>query len=570
MYYQPILNIAEICAQKGVEDAILSPGSRCAPLIIVFARHPEIETKSVTDERTAAFIALGIALHKQKPTVCVCTSGTAALNYGPAIAEAFYQNIPLIVLTADRPPEWLDQQDGQTIRQTNLYGSHVKASYDIPVDPSHPDAVWHVERTISEAINLAMTVPYGPVHLNVPFREPFYPEPNEQLEFDTSVKVIDQMESDCVLSESQWDELIATANKVNNIVIVGGQERKDHRLIEALKTLKQKTAITVIGDIITNLHPLEHLIRHPDLILMPTADRFKKTLQPNLLITFGQSTISKNLKLYLREYKATHHWHIQLAGPVADAYQSLRKILRVSPAYFFKEFSQRFDGHQLNLGYNESWLKLEEEVKTLFDSFWASKPNFTDLEAIKRIMDCLPDNSFLHLGNSTAVRYANFVGLNNPTIEVFSNRGTSGIDGSTSTAVGHSLSTTKLNILIVGDVAFFYDRNALWHQHLPPNLRIVVMNNHGGGIFKLIKGPSQLPEVNDFFVTKQPLSAELTAQEFKLDYLSCHSREELQQHLARFFVDDGTAKILEIFTDLDTNTKIFHQLKRHISNRYGK
>jgi len=566
MLIKPIINIAEICARKGVQNAILSPGSRCAPLIIAFARHPDIETKTISDERAAAFIGLGMAL--QKPTIIVCTSGTAALNYGPAVAEAYYQNIPLIVLTADRPPEWVDQQDGQTIRQTNLYRPHVKASYDLPVDTSHPDAIWQVERTVSEAINIAMTAPRGPVHINVPFREPFYPEPGEVAEFDSTVKIIDQMENHSVLTAHQWEELLAEARQAKNIVIVAGQNRKNPKLINALNTLTQ---VTIIGDIISNIHPVRHLIRHSEVFLARTEENIKAALRPDLLITFGQSIISKHLKLYLRKYKATYHWHIQLAGAVPDTYQSLKKIVRVSPAYFFSEFSQRLDGHQLEQGHYESWQPAIEGAKEILDSFFTTTTlSFSEFEAVKWIISHLPDNSFLHLGNSMPVRYANIVGLTNPSIEVFSNRGTSGIDGSMSTAVGYALLTPKLNTLIIGDMAFFYDRNALWHQHLPSNLKIVVLNNHGGGIFKIIKGPNQLPELKEFFVTEQPLSAELTAQEFGLDYQCCKSREELQRHLEVFFVDDGQAKILEIITESDTNTDIFNQFKMHKNRRYGK
>ena len=543
MLIKPIINIAEICARKGVQNAILSPGSRCAPLIIAFARHPKIETKSITDERVAAFIGLGMALHN-KPTVIVCTSGTATLNYAPAITEAYYQNIPLIVLTADRPPEWVEQQDGQTICQSNLYKPHVKASYDLPVDTSKADSVWQVERTISDAINIAMTAPQGPVHINVPLREPFYPESGELVEFDSTIKIIEQIESDSFLTELQWNELLAEVN-AKQIVIVAGQSSKNTTLIKCLNRLCKKN-VTIIGDIISNIHPVKHLIQHSEVFLAHIDENLKKALRPDLLITFGKSIISKHLKLYLRKYKAANHWHIQSSGAVPDTYQSLTKIVRVSPSYFFREFSQRFNGHQQ--GYYESWQQAEEASKEI-----STIPKLSEFEAVKMIISFLPDNSFLHLGNSMPVRYANIVGLTNSSIEVFSNRGTSGIDGCMSTAVGYTLLTPKLNTLIIGDMAFFYDRNALWHQHVPPNLRIVVLNNHGGGIFKKIKGPSQLPELNQFFVTEQPLSAKLTAHEFGLDYISCSVQGKLARksveelHLDVFFVDDGKAKILEIF-----------------------
>lgn len=213
---QPIWNIAHICHKQGIENVIISPGSRSAPLTLAFVRHKNLKCKVVADERSAAFIALGIAQQTNKPVVLICTSGSAAYNYAPAIAEAYFQQIPLLVLTADRPPEWIDQFDGQTIRQTNIYGKHVKESYTLPVDLSHQDAVWHVERTISEAINLAKTYPAAPVHINAPFREPFYPPVENQEEedinnyyenqvkYDIDVKIIEQIHSRPKIGTHYW------------------------------------------------------------------------------------------------------------------------------------------------------------------------------------------------------------------------------------------------------------------------------------------------------------------------------------------------------------------------------
>ena len=184
MILPQITHLVSICAKSGISQAILSPGSRCAPLTLAFIRHPTIHCRTISDERSAAFMALGMAQQLNKPVVLVCTSGSAALNYGPAIAEAFYQQVPLLVLTADRPAEWIDQWDGQTIRQQNVYGQHVKGSFSFPDDASLPDKLWHAKRIVKEALVLAKTFPYGPVHINVPLREPFYPLPQETYHFD--------------------------------------------------------------------------------------------------------------------------------------------------------------------------------------------------------------------------------------------------------------------------------------------------------------------------------------------------------------------------------------------------
>ncbi|NJM25731.1 MAG: 2-succinyl-5-enolpyruvyl-6-hydroxy-3-cyclohexene-1-carboxylic-acid synthase, partial [Bacteroidia bacterium] len=192
MRLQPIYDIAALCAAKGITQVILCPGSRCAPLTLAFARHPAIHTRTVFDERSAAFIALGMAQQLQQPVVLVCTSGTAAANFGPAVAEAFFQQIPLVIFTADRPAEWIGQYDGQTIYQSGLYQQHVKHAYSLPQEYDHPDSKWVINRTVNEAINLAASGPRGPVHINVPLREPLYPAHGENITFDEKPRVIEE------------------------------------------------------------------------------------------------------------------------------------------------------------------------------------------------------------------------------------------------------------------------------------------------------------------------------------------------------------------------------------------
>ena len=200
MNFPNILAVPEICSRHGITDAIIAPGSRNAPLTISFARHKNINCKVIPDERSAAFIALGIAQQTKRPVVLICTSGSAALNFAPAIAEAYFQQIPLLVLTADRPPEWIDQLDGQTIRQNNIYGNHVKRSFTIEVDQSHEDAKWFAQRQLNEGINLSKVFPAGPVHLNYPFREPLYPTE----EYETpEVKIINHLKGTTFLNEDQ-------------------------------------------------------------------------------------------------------------------------------------------------------------------------------------------------------------------------------------------------------------------------------------------------------------------------------------------------------------------------------
>ncbi len=568
---QPIADIAEQCARLGIRHFVLSPGSRCAPLTLAVARHPQLQTRVVPDERAAAYIALGMAQALGQTVGLICTSGTAAYNYAPAVAEAFYQNVPLLVLTADRPPEWIDQQDGQTLRQQNLYGPHVKGSYQLPDTYAHPDLVWHLHRLVNEAVNLTQTGAKGPVHINVPLREPFYPKAEDTWQYSQDIKIVERLEAEPRLPQAVWEQLTNEWQQYNQKLVVAGQGLWDDKLVTTLEQTSRQQQIPVIADIISNLHGLKGRITKQDsflsLPLQQQGQALGKTMQPDLLITFGASVISKNLKLFLRKYKPKAHWHIQAHGPVADTFQSLTRVIPVEPAYFFAELNNRGlrAEEQLPLlkSYNRRWKEQEEITEKAAANFF-DKEAGGEFWAVKKCLQQLPPNAHLHVANSMSVRYANFVGLaqEQKEIQVWANRGTSGIDGCNSTAVGGALATGKLTVLITGDMAFLYDRNAFWHTFLPSNLRILVLNNGGGGIFRMIEGPRMQPELEEFFVTKQAFTARATAQEAGFDYSRCQSPFAFEEALPDFLAAAGGAKVLEVLSDSATNTAIFNRYKQ--------
>ncbi len=554
----PITNIAEICHQLGVDSAVLSPGSRNAPLLVAFARHAGITSHVVVDERSAGFVAMGMAQQQQRPVALVCTSGTAPLNYAPAIAEAFYQALPLLVITADRAPEWVDQQDGQTIVQPQMYQQRVKASYNLPVDRDHPDAVWQIERTVAQAIHLAMCAPCGPVHINVPLREPFYPQ--GEIRYSPG-KVIRELQGERVLSEAQWSALVERWSAHEKILVVVGQQRLSPALIAQFEQLDA----VVVGDIVSNLHPCAGSIRCADLILGDLDHARLAQLRPDLLITLGQSLVSKNLKLFLRANPATEQWHIQAAGPVADTYQSLTQVVRLTPEGFFSQLAQRLPPGR-PLAYRAQWQEWAERAHAFHAEFFSQPLAFNEFDAIRQVLAALPDDAILHLGNSMAVRYANHLALAPSRIEVYSNRGTAGIEGSLSTAVGHAHASTRLNLILLGDLSFFYDRNALWAQGgLPDNLRIVLLNNQGGGIFDILPNSRRLPECSPYFTTPHVLNAANTASDFGLEYWVCREGEPLARRVAGL-LQPGAARLLEIHTAMSTNSEVFRLFKQQWSD----
>lgn len=564
---QAIYNIAEICARKNIQNVVLSPGSRCAPLTLAFVSHPEIVTKTISDERSAAFIAIGISQQTGLTTGLVCTSGSAAYNYAPAVAEAYYQQVPLLIITADRPPEWIDQLDGQTIRQNEIFGKHVKRSFTLPVEDDHPDTTWYIERQISEAINCSQEKPYGPVHINIHLREPLYP--SQEIIFSKNVKIINRSERYYEMPDSVWNELFDEFHSYENILIVAGQMLPDSNFSSTMEMVIKNFPVVFAADVISNFHQVDGVIKYHDSFLSASKDE-KNQLKADLLITFGKSLISKNLKMFLRKFKPFVHWHIQEAGYVADTFQSLNKIIPVEPEYFFEQLNIDKIIGPVDSSYRDRWNNFESTSKELIDSFFIKEWPFNEFSATEKILKAIPSDTILHLSNSMPVRYVNYIGLQkNKSVTIFANRGTSGIDGVMSTAYGAAISTDKLVSVVIGDMAFFYDRNAFWNNYLPTNLRIIVLNNHGGGIFRMIDGPSDQPDFEKYFETIQTLKAESLAKEFDLDYFHIDSFAKLDRYLPDFFALSGKSKILEIETNTKTNKEIFYQFKKITNQNHG-
>jgi 2-succinyl-5-enolpyruvyl-6-hydroxy-3-cyclohexene-1-carboxylate synthase len=573
MRYQPIYDIAALCVLKNIKQVVLCPGSRCAPLTLAFTRHPDIKVRTFSDERSAGFVALGMAQATRTPVLVVCTSGTAAYNLAPAVAEACFSETPLIIFTADRPAEWIGQHDGQTVFQDEIFGRHVKKFFQLPQDYDHKDSLWAINRMVNEALNLSAQFPRGPVHVNAPFREPLYPEMDETISYSADIRVIKENTGSRELTENQKEKIAGAWSQFDNILVVAGQHSGSAALTSAVSAVAEQQQVPVVHDIISNLHDGGNTIQHADLFLGEASDELKESLRPDLLITFGNSLISKNVKLFLRKYSAREHWHIQPGGLAADTFKQVTEVFHCDPLGFFhhagtinrsKTFSRQKQQNFFHL-----WEAEERRTTRTLNDFFTGQ-QLTELEVVNSLLRSLPANSNLHLANSMSVRYANCIGLHaaEKGIQVFSNRGTSGIDGCTSTAVGHCLMEERPNFLITGDMAFFYDRNAFWHNYSLPNLRVLVLNNHGGLIFDVLDGPSSLPEAGEYFITRQALNGKKLCEEYGFDYLKIDNPRKIKNVLKDFVTFDGKTKIMEIEGDTATNKHAFEVFKSKINKRY--
>ncbi len=542
---------SEILRTQGVNNVVLCPGSRNAPLIISFGQNKRIHIFSFVDERSAAYAAMGLSIEKLEPVAVCCTSGTALLNCYPAVSEAFYLQIPLVVISADRPPSWVDQQDGQTIRQSGAMRNHVKQSFDLPVDLDHPDAQWEYKRKLQEAVSIANSYPKGPVHINIPLREPFYPEENQELKFSE----FNRFQPSSIASVSTFSEefLESWSSKEKILALVGQNQLEDQPIAQIVKELVKKN-VPVLAEVTSNISPQSGVVNNTDLVLM--SDRNIDDLKPELILTMGQTIVSKGLKQFVKASKCDH-WHIDTKDSrLADTFKSLKGTISSA----ITSLPERPAAEYL-----ANWMEVSNNTRNNTDPFWLKAP-FSDLSAYKTVLSNLPDGANLHLANSMAVRYAGIIGVSNAK-KIFSNRGTSGIDGSNSTAVGIALGSSQRNILITGDLSLFYDRNAFLHNHDLGDFKIVVFNNFEGGIFDLIKGPQAMDDsVKDVFVkTQHQRNFQYFAEEFDFKYYVADNQRKLEDQLASFW-DYKEKALLEVQTQSDANNKAFKSLKNYISN----
>ena len=559
-FRQGIKNIPEICSQHGVCKVVIAPGSRNAPLIFAFTAQPGMECLSITDERSAAYFALGMAQQSGEAVALVCTSGTAVLNFAPAIAEAFYQNLPLLVFTADRPAEMIDQADGQTLRQNNIFGNYIKANFNLPVETALQVDLQYFDRQVSQAIDTAVSYPQGPVQINVPMREPIYTALPETHSFP---KVFKTVESSVFPTSENLEKLQKAWTTIDKKMVVFGVSPKNEKLNELANRLANEPDVVVVAENLSNISGPKIITRPESLfsrvnggggIPIPPKQNgigipfSPEDFKPDLLITIGHSVICKQLKLYLREFQPAAQWQLESSLPYIDTYKCLDVII---PGQACEVLGKMPFGKTASR-YSELFQTQNELIAKRHDAFVENAP-LSDMSAVTHLLKIIPGGTTLHLANSTSVRWTQLF----PTradLTYFCNRGTSGIDGSLSTAAGYTYASKKPTVFLTGDLSFIYDSNGLWSNYIGENFKIIVLNNNGGNIFRFI-GDKQLMEKSlDFFTTPHKVKIKSLVEAYGLNYLSCDKTEELEVTMNDFFKAEK-ATVLEIFTDSDLNTE---------------
>ena len=551
--------LARSCEAKGVRYAVISPGSRSAPLVIAFNSTKGIKCIQVIDERSAAFFALGMAQQLHAPLALICTSGSAVLNYGPAIAEAFYQRVPLLVITADRPEEWVDQGEGQAIRQHGVLALHMKRSVQLPRITSDPLSRWHCGRLINEAIDATLLPVPGPVHVNVPFAEPLYgtveaPPTNEGARLIAPVMT----EPFILPDHARW--LIGQVSACKKVMLLAGQGRWSEGLKVQLKRLAALPQVTVHTEATSNLDDTD-FITCIDRAIEGVDDKNEADLKPDLLITFGGAIVSKRIKTLLRKWKPSQHWNIDVGQRHYDTYQALTHDIAVSPEVFFAQVMNGAQGNESI--YGAAWRMVDERTRGKHHKLVSEAP-FCDLSVFSVLNDRIPGDSDVHVANSTPARYVQLFDRVRGH-RWYSNRGTSGIDGCTSTAVGAAHATQKLTTLITGDTAFCYDSNAFWNEHVSPKLRIIVIDNGGGNIFRYIDGPDKDAELLKWFEAPHTRSIEKLVKSYDLPYYHASDQVSLEAALDKLYAEHDRPAVLHITTDALTSPSVlrdyFQQLR---------
>lgn len=549
------IHLIEILIKTKVKDFIISPGSRNAPLINELVHHDIINLYSIPDERSAGFYALGMSLKTKRPTAVICTSGSALLNYLPAVSEAYYQNVPLIVISADRPHFRIDKGEGQTIRQKGALSNFIRAEINIPLDDEVSNYS-ELDIKIATVIQLSETPVPGPIHVNIEFDEPLY---NSLDDYDVEKIIVDittvKSESNKVLLK----EYIKLFDQTKKVMILCGQMDRNEELEVVLKQFSEIQNTIVLTESTANLKG-ENIIPSIDKTIL-TFGEDNPDYAPDLLITLGDAIISKIIKRFLRKAKPVQHWHIHPNGVFRDTYDVLSHKIIERPEVFLSELLPGVKHRESN--FQKKWLTQYAIAEQSHKTYLSNIP-FSDLKVFDFLFKNIPAETSIHISNSSPVRYQQ---LFEPiqSLVTYSNRGTSGIDGCLSTAAGFAIKNKTDTWLITGDISFLYDSNAWWNDY-DPDLKVILINNGGGGIFRILPGPTDIPGFETFFETNHQVKIKDLCSAFDLKYFYAGDLDGLEANFEKMKESKGVS-VLEIKTPRTLNAKILRDYFKDLNTK---
>ncbi len=539
-----VKQLVGLLKEYGIKHIVLSPGNRNVPIVHTVESDPFFKTYCITDERSAAFFALGMIEKLRTPVAVCCTSGTALANYASAVSEAYYQQLPLLVISADRNPAYLNQREDQMIPQIDVLKSVCKKSVSLPIEDDDK-ALEYSNRLLNEAFLELSHHGTAPVHINIPFEtgiDAFEDVPEEKAK---RIKRYD------VTNKNLWQEKVKSLSTSSKILVIYGQSaplsEADADIVEGFA---RKFNCVLAIDHLSNYHGYGGVNTFYSSKIM-TADAFSK-IAPDIVIS-----VNGNYTSYIRSFLKSSagkysHWLVCDDGNVADPFRSLTDIFECSAIDFFRicnELGDDADSHS----YLEAWQK---QIQYIDDE----ELPYSDIYAVGQLMKQIPERSLLHLGNSTSVRLAQHFSLKE-SVEVYCNRGTNGIDGSLSAFVGQAMLHEGLAFLLIGDLSFFYDMNGIWNRYVGKNVRIILNNNSGATLFHYVIGAQKIPTLNNVTCAEHFATAKGWVESQGMKYLSAHTKEELDAAMADFVSDKSDKPImLEVFTSKEEDAEILKKV----------
>ncbi|MCA1066491.1 2-succinyl-5-enolpyruvyl-6-hydroxy-3-cyclohexene-1-carboxylic-acid synthase [Rossellomorea sp. AcN35-11] len=550
---------------NGVDEVVISPGSRSTPLALLFAHHPEVKTYINVDERSAAFFALGIAKAKQKPVALLCSSGTAGANYYPAIIEARYGKVPLIVLTADRPHELREVGAPQAIHQIDLYGKHVKWATDMALPENTPSMIGYARSSASRGVGHAIGEPKGPVHFNFPFREPLIPDLKAvTYSSDTGVKRV--LHGERSLSPDITQELKEIlSSKEKGLIICGPGVKRES--MDSIVSFSEQYGFPIIADPLSQMrsgtHKKEQIIDTYDTFLK--SAEVKETLHPDIVIRFGAMPVSKSLMLFLKGLSDVPYWIVSPGEEWQDPIAKGTEIIYCDEGLFCNGLTP--SRRVMSEGWNHHWKNVNHSTKELL---LKGHQSWDEGMAVSQFIDFLPEKANVFVSNSMPIRDIDtFFFRNDRSVGIYANRGANGIDGVVSTALGMSTYLDSMYLLI-GDLAFYHDLNGLLAgRKYNLNMTVVVLNNNGGGIFSYLPQADEGEHFEDLFGTPMDLDFSNAAKLYNAGYFKVEKEEDFGSALMEANHINGL-KIIEVLTNREENVANHRKLWNFVSREMTK
>jgi 2-succinyl-5-enolpyruvyl-6-hydroxy-3-cyclohexene-1-carboxylate synthase len=567
-----IASFVDELARNNVKNVVVSPGSRSTPLSLLLAEHPDITIHLNIDERSAAFFALGLAKALKNPVGLVCTSGTATANYYPAIVEAYYSRVPLVVMTADRPHELRDVGAPQAINQIELYGKHTKWFVEMALPESTPEMLKYARTVCSRAIATAQKEPAGPVHLNFPLREPLLPD----LEKAEQYRDVSQNDypfttvelGELILSQSQFENIAGLLGRANRGIIVCG-ELRNRDMRGAIVSLAEKLGFPLIADPLSQLrsgnHSHENIIDCYDTFLRD--EHAKTAFKPDLVLRFGAMPVSKALLQYLKKHSSAQHLVVDGGAGWREPAGLVTNMIYCNEISFGKHIIELLETKPTDR-WLTSWRTINNRTKDILRVI-RDEDVLSEGKLFLLLNDLMPENSHLFVGNSMPIRDLDtFFFNNNKEIMTSANRGANGIDGVVSTALGMSTVVDK-TVLVIGDLSFFHDMNGLMAAKLQKqNLTILLINNDGGGIFSFLPQSSEKKHFETLFGTPHGLDFTHAVQLYDGKYAKVDSWDHLHHVFSKSLENEGL-NVIEVPTERETNVtkhrNLWNSVSREIS-----